>query len=93
MTITHIPGRQHVAAYALSCVTGLVSAVIGMGDHALVCQGVIETWSASTNNCFASMKTKAAAGTDAFSMRNNMVVHLMGNTFVPVIPNDATDLI
>ena len=39
------------------------------------------------------MKEKAAAGTDAFSVRNDMVVRLVGDVFVPVIPDDATDLI
>ena len=39
------------------------------------------------------MKGKATAETDVFSVRNDMVIRLVGDTFVPVIPDDATALI
>ena len=42
VTITHIPGRQHVSADALSCLSGQLTSVIDVGDNALFWRGVID---------------------------------------------------
>ena len=90
----HTPGKQHIAADALSCIpdSSTCAALIGVGDNTILQWGVVDVQSSGFDEQFAETRALAEQSSGGFSIRNGLVVKLVSDQFVPVIPGDAQEL-
>ena len=94
VSFVHTPGKQHVAADALSRIpdSSTCAALIGVGDNTMLRRGVVDAQSSSSDEQFAATRALAEQSSGGFSIRNGLVVKLVSDQFVPVIPGDAQEL-